>query len=218
MSEVASLPSLPNPTPRLGRVLGLVRHLIDFGRSLADSLRRNTDPDEIRLRSRRFGSTDIAFMLARILRGLRRAAALHALLLRRAQRGRELKLAPTRIAMPRGPRPEPTEWFRQERPPFPLEPTDAQIAADVRRPVGAVLVDICHDLSVLPGELGAQMQRELMDAVMYYGGNAIRLLRLDEGLRRGKQYLAILRSGAPLPPELQPLPWPQPVTTGPPAA
>jgi hypothetical protein len=206
-------------TPQLARVLGLVRSLIDAGRRLADKLRQGADPAELRHRARLFGTSDLAHMLARIARGLRRAAALETYLLTRAQRGSDLKIAPRRIYVPRPP--SIATQPRTERPTLPLVPSDEEIAADTRRrSVGAVIVDICHDLGVQPGELAHDMHRALLDAVMYYGGNAIRLLRIDESLRRAKQYLAIQRSGAPLPPELQPIPWSHPAlragATGPP--
>jgi hypothetical protein len=215
-------------TPNTTRVLGLVRCLIDVGRRLADTF-RNPPPEpntnewfELRFRAGLFNTSDVAHILLRIARGLRRAAALQALLLSRAQRGRDIKTAPISIHLPRVPSaaPEP----RAERPPLPLEPSDEEIAADVRRrPVGAVIVDICRDLGVLPGDLGGEMHKELTDTVMFYGGNFLRLLRMDVAKQREREWLAILRSGAPLPPELQPFPVPLAklaefiAATGPPA-
>lgn len=209
-------PAATNPPARIGRVLGLVRCLINVGHSFADSFRRGviTGP-ELRYRARLFGTSDVATILLRIARGLRRAAALHTLLLARAQRGRDLTVAPVRISTARAAPAEPPEP-RPERAPLPLDPSDEEIAADIRRPVGAVIVDICHDLGIQPGDLGHDMHKELMNAVMYYGGNPIRLLRMHDTARRGREYLAILRSDAPLPPEHQPFPWLQPATTGPP--
>ena len=200
-------------TPNLTRVLFLVRCLFDFGRSLADSFRRDAITGfDFRFRAGLFGTTDVAQILLRITRGLRRAAALEALLIARAERGRDLKTVPTRKATPRLPsvRPDPADLagLDTSRPALPLDPSDRQIADDVRRrPVGAVIVDICLDLGMLPGELGHHMHKELNDAVMLYGGNHIRLLRMDERTRRAKEHIRILRSGEPLPPELQPFPF-----------
>ncbi len=216
------------PTPAtLGRVLGLVRRMIDFGRGLAETLRNpqpNPGPDaarEFRHRCRLFGTTDVAAILLRIVRGLRRAAALEALLLARAQRGRDLEPVYLRDSTPRAPAlaldPSAAPRPRARHEPLPLEPSDEQIAADIRRrPVGATIADIYLDLGLLPGELGRDTQKELMDTVMHYGGSLIRLLRFDEDMRRAREYLAILRSDAPLPPELQPFPWVQAAATGPP--
>ena len=226
MSDAAS--ATTTSTPNATRVLGLVRCLIDFGRRLADSFRNPPpDPDtaagfERNFRAGLFNTRDIAHILLRLARGLRRAAALEAWLSSRAQRGRDIKTAPIRIYVPRAPSaaPEP----RAKHPPLPLEPSDAEIAADIRRrPVGAVIVDICRDLGVLPGDLGHEMHKELTDTVMFYGGNFLRLLRMDEARQREREWLVALRSGARLPPELQPFPAPfarfaeLAAATGPPA-
>jgi hypothetical protein len=203
MSDAAS-----SSTPNLTRVLCLVRCIIDFGRSLADNFRQGTITGfDFSFRAGLFGTTDIPQILLRIARGLRRAAALEALLLARAQRGRDLKTAPLRTCVPRLPSIglDPSASPRPRIEPLPLEPSDEEIAADVRgRPVGAVIVDICLDLGLLPGELGRDMHKELHHTLMFYGGSLIRLLRVDEHTRRAKEHIEILRSGAPLPPELQP--------------
>ena len=65
-------PAAPKPT-RAGRLLGLVRQLIDYGRQLATTLRLNPPS---------FNAGDIALILARITRGLLRAEALEARVIR----------------------------------------------------------------------------------------------------------------------------------------
>jgi hypothetical protein len=51
-------------------------------------------------------------------------------------------------------------------------PTEAEIAAEVRsRPVGAVIVDICCDLGIMPGHLDRAFWDELAHAIIAYGGN-----------------------------------------------
>ena len=68
----------PDPKPsRASGLLGLVRQLIDYGRQLAATLRRNPHP---------FGTSDIALILAHITRGLLRAVALEARIIRNAAR------------------------------------------------------------------------------------------------------------------------------------
>jgi hypothetical protein len=66
---------------RLGRLLALVRKLIDYGRELTATLQR--DPAS---RPRQFGTGDIALILARIAQGLNRARALEERLVRNAGR------------------------------------------------------------------------------------------------------------------------------------
>ena len=51
-------------------------------------------------------------------------------------------------------------------------PTEEEIAAEVRRrPVGAVIADICRDLGVMPGQLDRAFWDELAHAIIAYDGN-----------------------------------------------
>ena len=51
-------------------------------------------------------------------------------------------------------------------------PTEEEIAAEVRRrPVGAVIADICRDLGITPGQLDRAFWDELSRAIIAYGGN-----------------------------------------------
>ena len=40
-----------------------------------------------------------------------------------------------------------------------------------RRPIGAVIVDICHDLGITPGQLDRAFWDELSHAIIAYGGS-----------------------------------------------
>ena len=40
-----------------------------------------------------------------------------------------------------------------------------------RRPVGAVIADICRDLGIMPGQLDRAFWDELSHAIIVYGGN-----------------------------------------------
>jgi hypothetical protein len=150
---------------RLGRVLSVVRKLIDYGKQLAGTVQQRAAAPGFALFAKPFGTADLAAVLARITSGLRRAAALEAALCCRAARGRDL--TPSSIRMPdiRGPRParlvappdappEPEPANHTEAPRLTRLPTEDEIAAEVRRrPVGAVIVDICRDLGIAPGQL-----------------------------------------------------------------
>jgi hypothetical protein len=59
-------------------------------------------------------------------------------------------------------------------------PTEKEIAARLatgldpvvrRRPVGAVIADICHDLGITPGQLDRAFWEELSHAIIAYGGS-----------------------------------------------
>ena len=70
-----------------GCLLSLVRALIDYGRQLATTLQQRTAATNLTDITLNFGTIDIADILARITRGLLRAAALEARLERRPPLG-----------------------------------------------------------------------------------------------------------------------------------
>ncbi len=185
----------PKPS-RSGRLLSLVRQLIDFGKQLAATLRSNPHP---------FGTGDIALILARITRGLLRAEALEARIIHTAAR---LDAEPAR---PRAPchRSPSTRLAEAGSAPELCLPTPEQIAAEVRRrPIGAVIADICRDLGIRPDH---PLWRELSDLIIYYGGNLANLVK--DILSRARQRRASLWPPASPAPSLQS---PIPAGTGPP--
>jgi hypothetical protein len=149
--------SAPMPAA-LGRVLSVVRKLIDYGRQLARTVQSRAATPGFALFAIPFGTADLAVILARITNGLRRATALEAALCRRAERGRDLKPSPFRLPAAHGsdaasPSAEPLPADPAQDPRLALLPTEAEIAAEVRhRPVGAVIVDICRDLGITPDQ------------------------------------------------------------------
>lgn len=178
----------------IGRVLRLVRKLIDFGQHLAGTVRRRAVAPGL---AHAFGTADLGMVLGRIIHGLRLAAALEARLFRRASSGRDLMPAPIRL-----PAALATRLPRQAAPPDPGPrtadpgadsavdprltrlPSEAEIAAAVRRrPVGAVIADICDDLGIAPGQLDRAFWDEIHHAITMFGGSLARfLLRLERRL------------------------------------
>jgi len=182
MSAAATPAELPNPS-RAERLLCLVRKLIDFGRDLAATLhqRAATDPRSL---VRSFGICDLALILLRIRRGLLCANTLETRLVQNAARldaERKPRSAPAR---PR-PRPARPAAPRAEASDTPLAlPTEAEIAAWVRRrPIGAVIADICRDLGIACDH---PLWRELQRAITRERGNYVRLVSeiIDRGARR----------------------------------
>jgi hypothetical protein len=168
---------------RLGRVLSLVRKLIDYGKQLATTVQQRAGTPGFAFLARPFGTADIAVILARITCGLRRAAMLEARLSRHATRGRDIALAPIRLPtmrVPGGTRPVAPPDVQPADPTDPelaRLPTEEEIAASVRRrPVGAVIVDICCDLGIAPGHLDRAFWDEINHAIMMYGGSLARFL------------------------------------------
>jgi hypothetical protein len=176
----------PATPPALGRVLNLVRKLIDYGKRLTTAVQqRAVAPGFARFVSP-FGTADLAVILARITAGLRRAAALEAVLCQRAARGRDLAPPPIRLPAIRAPRaapqvaapdalPAPRPADPAEDPRFARLPTEEELAAEMRRrPIGAVIVDICRDLGIAPGHLDRAFWDEISHAIIAYGGSLAR--------------------------------------------
>jgi hypothetical protein len=180
MSAAATTSDLPKPS-RSGRLLALVRKLIDYGTQLADKIRaRPADADPIELRI--FLTTDIALILARIKQGLLRAGLLQARIARAAPR-LDAAPRPTRTPSPREPRAVPCDAQPSRprnqataasfNPTFANLPTADEIAERVRtRPIGRVLADICRDLGLYPSH---PLWSELGLAINEFGGSWLRL-------------------------------------------
>jgi hypothetical protein len=162
---------------RTGRLLSLVRKLIDYGKQLAASLHHHSETTNLRPVMRAFGTRDIARILARITCGLLRAQAL----------ADKVHHNAARLDAPPQPNPQPTASTRSPsapRPPrvrqlgpdhAPLSlPTPDQIAAKVRcQSIGAVITDICRDLGIMPSH---PLWRELQALIEEYRGNFPRLV------------------------------------------
>jgi hypothetical protein len=175
-SATEAAPDTPIPS-RSGRLLGLVRQLIDYGKQLAATLRNNQHP---------LGASDIAQIPARITRGLLRAEALEARIIRTAAR-LDAEPAPPRVpSHRRSPPARPAEAGSPALVPGldPEMPTPEQIAAEVRsRPIGAVIADIRRDLGIMPNH---PLWRELSHLIIRYDGNLARLVKdiLDRAFQR----------------------------------
>jgi hypothetical protein len=169
---------------RTGRILGFLRKLIHYGKEVAGVLRPHASaPDPVivaRDFGTHFGTHDIALILARITRGLLLAVALQARLIR--DFARKQKQSPAPIPSPRRPRPARPAAARaprraQDDPASLLTrmPTAEEIAAQIRRrPVDAVIADICSDLGIVTTN---PLWRELRDVVSFSGASFRRLIR-----------------------------------------
>jgi hypothetical protein len=226
MSAALKLPTpTPEPDPpragadmprRLGRVLNLVRKLIDYGKQLAATVQQRAGTPGFAFLVRPFGTADIAVILARITCGLRRAAMLEAKLCKRAERGRDLTVPPIRLPAIRVPGAAREAAPRDVQPADPRLarlPTEAEIAEEVRRrPVGAVIVDICCDLGIAPGRLDRAFWDEINHALMVYGGSSVRFFNdLEKRLWASLDSADQPDPGMPAPPPRLPVP-----ATGPP--
>jgi hypothetical protein len=158
-----------------GRLLSLVRKLIDYGKDLAATLQQRTAATNLAAITRPFGKIDIALILARITQGLHRAAALEARLIDRAQH-EEAGLPTVSASPPRQPRAAPptAQCPSDADSRIARLPTPEQIPAEVRRrPVGAVIADICREFGIMPDH---PLWRELSLAIVMNGGDLNALL------------------------------------------
>ena len=186
MSAAAQTSGLNHPPTGLDRLLSVVRWLIGYGKELAAAIHQRATEADFPIVACRFGTIDLALILARITRGLRCAAALETALLARQAKGQEDAPAAT-IRMPAGPRPpgRASSGDRPRRDPDAADaellahlPTEQEIAEEIRRrSIGAVIVDICHDLGIVPGDLPSLFWDELNGAVLRYGGSMLMFLK-----------------------------------------
>jgi hypothetical protein len=184
-------PEPPRPIPgRIGGVLHVIRTLIAYGRYLTAAAPARAARPEFAPAAALFGTYDVATILFRVQRGIRRAMALQRYLLARAARGRNLRFvwAPTTEPQPHHrpppapPRAKPAAPRRAPgREPALLDdsdprafylPTDEELDAEVRRrPVGLTMTYICLDLSVYPCLSESAFFDQWMGVIRRYGGN-----------------------------------------------
>lgn len=153
-----------------GRLLGLVRRIIDHGRDLIAALQRQNTPTPSTPLARRFGSFDLALIIARITRGLLLATALESRLLRAPPARPRPPRAPSRSTRPRAPRPQP----QPDSDLLANMPSAETIAAQIRhRSAGAVIVDICRDLGI---DTTHPLWPAIRDAIIGHNGSLARMV------------------------------------------
>lgn len=191
----------------IARFLTLLRWIIGYGKTLADTFHQHApDASLRRFVDSRFRTSDLNVVFARLRRGLLLALALEDRLVRRAAAGRDIVETPVRSPRPGTKRSGPPRKRGMVRRSnvidLPLDrlPTAEEIADELRRrPVGAVLVDICRCLGILPGDLTHAQQDELLQLVTRYGGSMVVLLFKDLKARVRRLIAAELREAEPAP-------------------
>lgn len=206
------LPDPPNaggapsaPPTRTAGLLALVRSLIAVGKALIETALRPADSDAQSALSHRFGTFNLALIIARITRGLRLAEALEARLQRNASSLDKAWSSPpaaqpapmaAATPKPRQPRTPPARTNQQDDDAALLDrmPSAKAIAALVRhRPIGHVLDDICRDLGI---DCTHPLWRQIMDAIILTGGSLRRHL---DGIRTRVDRVMSLSSAMPPP-------------------
>lgn len=168
------MPDAEDKSTRSGHLISLLRRLIEYGKELAAALRNPTPKTDFDRLVRPFGTRDVALILARITRGLQLAGALETRIVAIAAR---LDVPPAAAARTTGSpaQREPAEPRPPRSPPRPTDPrlvqmpTPDAIAAQVRRrPIGAVIVDICLALGIMPRD---PLWNEIRKVVDEFRGN-----------------------------------------------
>ncbi len=168
---------------RIGRALSVVRKLITYGKQLVGTLsQRAIAATEVYSITLDFGTTDLAEIIARIARALDLAAALEDRLVSRAAQPE--RTPPANLPSDRQPRAAPpgvpatppaAARDDDAKPCLAGLPTAEDLAAQFRRrPIGAVIADICRDLGIKPYH---PLWRELSWAILDNGGNVSELLK-----------------------------------------
>jgi hypothetical protein len=210
MSAATETPTPTTEPSRSGLLLGLIRKLIDYGRELATTIRQRVAADPIFAKAR-FGTTDLAVIFARIAHGLHLADALEARVLRCAAR-LDAKPAPGR-ARSAARAPAAPRVAAEADPRLAHLPTAEQIAAEIRRrPIGAVIADICRDLGINGSH---PLWREVHHAMLRHGGSFVALMNhiIDQAFPLPARLLPSATRAASRPPVLRPE---APGGTGPP--
>ncbi len=173
----AETASPPGPTDRTvsrsAGLLSLVRRLIDYGRTLVETLQQRNTPDAPAAIAQRFGMISVALIIARIKQGLCLAETLET----RVKRGARRLDAPPRRVVSRPiqdqPRQRPVAEGSADQ--GSSLPSARAIAKRIRhRQIGAVIADICRDLGI---DSDHPLWAEVLDAITTNGGNRAKLVQ-----------------------------------------
>jgi hypothetical protein len=199
-------PSTPTPehgsdtTPapaRIAEILLLLQALAAYGRHLADSIPRRTLWRGFATVAQFFGTAAIPDITLRIQRGILRALALQSVLLKRAERGRDLVFLSPRLPTTRA---ASKARVPGETPPLTVDsvPSQAELEAWARRrPIGRTIADICLDLGISPSLCSGPFWNRLFDAIQEYRGSLPKLLQ--ELRRRARKFDKEPRPSLPWP-------------------
>lgn len=188
MPDVA-LRSEPTPTPDTGRAvtgtevpsgiaiaLYVVRFLIAYACHIAAKAEECAVRGDIRPVTLPFDkSIAIDQLIIRVARGLRRALMVQQMLQQRAATGRDLEPVARREHPHAGGTRK--NGQNQEKPPKPERlPSEAEIAAELqRRPLGAIVADICADIGIVPSDLTDEQWNALQWVIHEFGGDRMKL-------------------------------------------
>lgn len=197
---------------RYGRLLGLVRRIIDHGRDLVATLKRQNTPSPSGQVARRFGTFNLTLIIARITRGLAIAAGLETRLLRARPAQRANPNRQLRPARPRPARPPALSQSEDDAALLRAMPSAEAIAERIRhRAPGAVIVEICRDLGI---HADHPLWPEIRDAIILHDGSLARMVRV--WMDRMSIFITTVMAQPSQDPASQSWGGPMPACTGPP--
>jgi hypothetical protein len=166
--------------PRIADVLQLVEVLISYGRFLAKAVAHGPLWRGFSTVAQFFGTAAVPDIAARVRRGIMRALALHAVLLQRGQRGRDLVVLAPRLPSTASGTKRSTRTAAGAKPEVTPDtmPTQAELEAWARRrPVGSAVTDICLDLGISPGLCRGAFWQQVFDVLQDYRGSIPKLMQ-----------------------------------------
>ena len=189
-------------------LLHAARTLLGYGRHLLDTLHRRAAAPTFPTIAACFGTANLATILARLNRGILRAAALERFLLARAATGRDINMvtprprtvetAPAPAALQaEQPADHPARPKAKPRPSLPpgwddpelFMPTPEELDLQVRRrAIGRTIGEICNDLAVVPGFCTPAFWNGLFELMHYFGGRGVETV-MREKTRRHEAFI-----------------------------
>ncbi len=204
------IPHRITPPPLCPKNIAVLLHavgiLLEYGHHLIDTVRHRATAPNFNAIAACFGTANLSTILARLNRGILRAAALERVLLARAATGKDIDFierhtwktlepgaepavdtepeppAPRHAAGKHTPRPSrPAGWNDPELFMPTLEELERQVR---RRPIGRTVYDICLDLAVVPMFCHSAFWNELFDIMNWFGGGTAVSQLMTEKTRR----------------------------------
>jgi hypothetical protein len=184
LSEPTQTPDLDRAAIRravpagIAQVLYVLRFLIDYACHVAAKAEMCAMMDDLRPVIVPFAkSIQIDQLIIRVARGIKRALALQDMLRERAVTGRDIEPVQRRQRSGSGGGGSQRNGQDKDKPPQPERlPSAAEIAAELeRKPIGAVVAAICHDIGIVPSDMTPEQWQALRAVISTYGGSQAKL-------------------------------------------
>ena len=212
----------PRTPSRFRRMLTVVRKIIGIGKWFAVKLQHPSSRHDPGVLELRFGTSNIGLILRSLIRGLHRATVLEARLVDLSEKEPWRKPGWDRIPPPRREPREPRDPSSPARQPAQRVSFEGlseleRIAAEAsHRPIASVVMQICSELGIIPGDLG-RTGYQLLDVLAEFGAGLNRYLKTFVARAKPRSVIPSTAAAAPgQVPRQAPAPDGIPDGTGPP--